>query len=140
MSGIWKTWMRVWFAAALLFGAVLSLAAVPGADGPARWVLTTISGDPAMSGMLDLPVMRFAFGLQGALTIGWMLTLMAAVQGAQAVGPGLWRKVVIGVLAWYVIDSVISVMTGFGLNAVSNTLLTVGFLIPVFGSRVLRTR
>lgn len=140
MTGMWKIWMRVWFAAALAFGAVLSLAAVPGADGPARWVLATISGDPAMSAMLDLPVMRFAFGLQGALTIGWMLTLMAAVQGAEAVGPTLWRKVVVGVLAWYVIDSAISVITGFGLNAVSNTLLTVGFLIPVFGSRVLRAR
>lgn len=138
MTGVWKIWMRVWFGAALAFGAVLSLAAVPGADGPARWVLATISGDPAMAAMLDQPVMRFAFGLQGALTIGWMLTLMAALQGAEAVGPALWRKVVVGVLAWCVIDSAISVMTGFGLNAVSNTLLTVGFLIPVFGSRVLR--
>jgi hypothetical protein len=138
MTGVWKIWMRVWFAAALVFGAVLSLAAVPGADGPARWVLATISGDPAMAAVIDQPVMRFAFGLQGALTIGWMLTLMAAVQGAQAVGPALWRQVVIGVLAWWAIDSAISVMTGFGLNAVSNTLLTVGFLIPVFGSSVLR--
>ena len=70
MSGIWKTWMRVWFAAALLFGAVLSLAAVPGADGPARRVLATISGDPAMSAMLDLPVMRFAVAAGSAATPG----------------------------------------------------------------------
>jgi hypothetical protein len=82
--------------------------------------------------------MRFAFGLQGALTIGWMLTLMAAVQGAEAVGPALWRKILVAMLAWYVIDGAISVMTGFPMNAVSNTLLTVGFLIPVFGSGVLR--
>lgn len=90
--------------------------------------------------MLDQPAMRFSVGLTGALTIGWILTLMAAVQGAEAVGPTLWRKIALAVLAWYVIDSAISVMTGFGLNAVSNTLLTIGFLIPVFASGVLRPR
>ena len=138
MTGVWKIWMRVWFGAALLFGAALSLAAVPAADGPARWLLATIGGDPALAAMLDQPVMRFAFGLQGALTIGWMLTLMAAVQGAEAVGPALWRKILVAMLAWYVIDGAISVMTGFPMNAVSNTLLTIGFLIPVLGSGVLR--
>lgn len=138
MTGVWKIWMRVWFAAALLFGAVLWLAGIPGADGPARLVLATVSGDPATGDLLDLPAMRFALALQGALTIGWMLTLMAAVQGAEAVGPALWRKILVAMLAWYVIDSAISVMTGFPMNAVSNTLLTIGFLIPVFGSGVLR--
>ena len=138
MTGMWKMWMRVWFGAALAFGAVLSLAAVPGADGPARLVLSTVAGDPEAGALLDLPAMRFAIGLQGALTIGWMLTLMAAVQGAEAVGPVLWRKILIGVIAWCVIDNAISIMTGFGLNAVSNTLLTIGFLIPVLGSGVLK--
>jgi hypothetical protein len=140
MTGLWKTWMRAWFAAALLFGVVLSLAAVPGADGPARWVLGVLGGDPARSALLDQPEMRFGLGLQGALTLGWMLTLMAAMQGAEAVGPSLWRKIVVGVVVWYVIDSAISVMTGFGLNAVSNTLLMIGFLIPVLGSGVLKAR
>lgn len=140
MSGVWKIWMRVWFALALLFGAVLALAAVPGLDGPGRWLMATVSGDPATAAMLDQPAMRFSVGLTGALTIGWILTLMAAVQGAEAVGPTLWRKIALAVLAWYVIDSAISVMTGFGLNAVSNTLLTIGFLIPVFASGVLRPR
>jgi hypothetical protein len=138
MTGVWKIWMRVWFAAALLFGAVLWLAGIPGADGPARLVLATVSGDPATGDLLDLPAMRFALALQGALTIGWMLTLMAAIKGAEAVGPALWRKILVAMLAWYVIDSAISVMTGFPMNAVSNTLLTIGFLIPVIGSGVLR--
>ena len=138
MTGLWKTWMRMWYAATLLFGAVLALAAIPGLDAPGRWLMATVSGDPAMAGLLDEPAMRFAVGLMGALTIGWVLTLMAAVQGAEAVGPALWRRILVAMLAWYVIDSTISVMTGFGLNAVSNTLLTIGFLIPVFGSGVLR--
>ncbi len=138
MTGIWKIWMRAWFGAALLFGLVLWLAGVPGAEGPARVVLAMVSGDPATADMLDLPVMRFALALQGALTIGWMLTLMAAIKGAETVGPVLWRRILVAVVVWCVIDNAVSIMTGFGLNAVSNTLLTIGFVIPVLGSGVLR--
>lgn len=140
MTGVWKIWMRVWFGAALLFGLVLWLAGVPGAEGPARLVLATVSGDPATGDLLDLPAMRFALALQGALTIGWMLTLMAAVKGAEAVGPTLWRRILFAVVVWCVIDNAVSIMTGFALNAVSNTLLTIGFLIPVLASGVLRAR
>ena len=138
MTGVWMIWMRVWFGAALLFGVVLSLSAVPATDAPARLLLATVGGDPAAGEALDLPAMRFALGLTGALTVGWILTLMVAVRGAEAVAPVRWRRILVAVLVWYVIDSAISVMTGFALNAVSNTLLTVGFLIPVLGSGVLR--
>ena len=39
-----------------------------------------------------------------------------------------------------IIDSLISISTGFPLNAVSNTLLTVGYLIPVLATGALKAR
>ena len=43
------------------------------------------------------------------------------------------------VLTWYVIDSLLSIATGFGLNALPNTVLMAGFLFPVIRSGVLRS-
>ncbi len=135
MSGFWKTWMRVWCWAVLAFGAVLVLAAVPALDAAPRLALGLVGGDPVL---LDLPTMRFAFGLMGALTLGWGVSMMAMVALAHTHGAPVWRSLTASVLVWYVIDSAISVLTGFPLNAVSNTLLTVGYLIPVLVTGVQR--
>ena len=137
MNGFWKTWMRVWCWGVLAFGAVLALAAVPALDAAPRWVLDLLGGDPAM---LDQPAFRFAFGLQGALTLGWGLTMIAMIRIADTGGAPVWRSLTTSLLTWYVIDSLISLSTGFPLNAVSNTLLTVGYLAPVLASGRLRAQ
>jgi hypothetical protein len=135
MNGFWKTWMRVWCWAVLAFGVVLALAAVPALDAAPRFVIGLLGGDPAL---LDQSAMRFAFGLQGALTLGWGFTMMAMVGLAHSLGAPVWRSLTASLLVWYVIDSLISVSTGFPLNAVSNSLLTAGYLIPVLTTGVLR--
>lgn len=138
MNGFWKTWMRVWCWGVLAFGLVLALSAVPALDAAARAVLALLGGDPGKAALLDQPEMRFAFGLQGALTLGWGFTMMAMVGLAHGAGAPVWRSLTASLLVWYVIDSLISISTGFPLNAVSNTLLVAGYLAPVLASGVLR--
>ena len=140
MRGFWKNWMIVWCWGVLAFGGVLALAAVPAADGPARFAIALLGGDPAKAALLDQPVMQFAFGLQGALTIGWGLTMFGMIRAADTGGAPVWQALTFALVVWYVIDSAISVATGFPLNAVSNTLLTAGYLVPVIGSGVLRAK
>lgn len=138
MGGFWKTWMTVWCWGVLAFGVVLALAATPATDGPARAVLAVLGGGPAGASLLDQQAMRFGLAIQGALSIGWALTLLAARDAADLAGAPVWRRITVGVCAWYVIDSAISVVTGFPLNAASNTLIVVMFLAPVLGSGVLK--
>ena len=45
-----------------------------------------------------------------------------------AAARSLWRGITYAVVAWYVIDSIISVRTGFALNALSNTLFLAAYL------------
>ena len=135
MNGFWKRWMRLWCWAVLVFGAVLALSATPGLDAAPRQVLRLLGGDPAL---LDQPALRFAFGLQGALTLGWGLTMIAMIDLAHTAGARAWRSLTGAFLTWYVIDSLISLATGFPLNVLSNTLLTAGYLAPVLASGVLR--
>ena len=48
-----------------------------------------------------------------------------------------WRGIVNAVLIWYVLDSALSIATGFWLNIVPNTLLLVLLLVPIVKTRVL---
>jgi hypothetical protein len=137
MKSLWSTWILLWCCGVVAFGILLVTIAVPGIDGPARALLVMFSGDPATADIIDLPAVKFGIGIQGALSIGWGLTTLAFVQ-TPGIGAGQWQAITIAIFAWYVIDSAISVATGFWVNAVSNTVLFVAFLIPVIGSGVLK--
>ena len=134
MQGIWAIWMRVWCWGMFAFGLLLVTAAVPPIDGLARALYMLFSGDAQNAAAFDLRAMRFGLGLQGALTMGWALTILAAIKAAATLGAPVWRALTTALLIWYVIDSAISVATGFALNAVSNTVLTIAFLVPVLAS------
>ncbi|MBI1329228.1 MAG: hypothetical protein GC166_04905 [Alphaproteobacteria bacterium] len=139
MTGIWKTWMRLWCAGALLFALVLVTVAVPGLSGPMHAVFGIIAPG-SDTALLDMPIAQFGLGLQGALTIGWIFCVYGVLIAGGAHNGALWRWQMAGVVAWYIIDSAISVITGFPINAVSNTLLMVLFAVPVVASGAMRTR
>lgn len=138
MSRIWSNWLVVWCWAMVAFGAVLVTAAIPALDGGVRSLLVAFSSGSTRADSLDAPAMRFAVGLMGALTLGWGLTILAAVRSAEPLGPRFWRALTLAMLVWFVLDSTISISTGFWINAVSNTVFLIGFLAPVIASRILK--
>ena len=79
-------------------------------------------------------VERFAFGLMGAITIGWGLTLFYFFRAAHArnMGNKMYRQAFAVLIIWNVIDGYISYLTGFQINIVSNLLLSLGFVIPLY--------
>lgn len=48
-----------------------------------------------------------------------------------------WRGIELAVLAWCVIDSGLSIVTGFALNAVSNAVFVSAFLVPLVRGRAI---
>jgi hypothetical protein len=137
MARTWSIWLSVWCWGVLAFGALLMTAAAPGMDGLARRLFVLFADNPDNAAMFGHPAVRFGLGLQGALTIGWGMTMLAAFQAAKASGPWLWRALTWAVVTWWFLDSAISVMTGFWINAVSNTVLLIAFVIPIAASGVL---
>ncbi len=131
MPGRTRTLLQAWCFAVILFGGVFALAAFPMTDGVARASLAAMGGaEPAMT-----DAMRFAVGLMGAVTMGWGFTLLAAVNATEpAAGRALWRGITWAAAAWYVVDSAISLRTGFALNVASNTLLFAAYLLAVRGT------
>jgi hypothetical protein len=137
MSGFWRSWLIGWCGAVGLFGVVLAGGASEATSGPTRIVFDLLNGP----GELVLaPLLRFSLAVLGAVTIGWSVTLLAAIRAASQLGKSgrpIWMLITVSVLSWYVIDSSLSIATGFGLNAVPNTGFVAAFLLPVIRSGVL---
>ncbi len=139
MTKFWQNWLLGWSLFVVAFGAVLAAGAFEASDGMTRAIFT-LFGRP----MPDAPdaLHRFAVGLMGAVTMGWGLTYLFAFRALFALEPAqaapLWRFAVVASLIWYLVDSAISCATGYSMNAVSNTLVIAGLLLPVLKSGVLR--
>jgi len=139
MSDFWRKWMIGLCWAILLFGVSLAGGGMEATSGPVRLIFALLKGPGALN--LDAQ-MRFSLGVLGAVSIGWSLTLLAAIQAANQLGElgrPIWVLVTGSVLTWNVIDSSLSIATGFGLNAIANTVILAAFLLPVIRSGVLRS-
>lgn len=138
MSAFWRGWLNVWSVIVVVFGIVLAGAGLDATDGVAE-MLFGIMGPPG--GFEWTPHLRFATALMGAVTLGWGLTFLAAFGAAHRLGDQagpVWRMLTVAAVAWFVIDSALSITTGFWLNAVSNTGLILGYLAPLIASGGLR--
>lgn len=140
MSKVWQNWLSAWAILVTVFGLILAGGAFAATDGLTT-MLFTVFGNPLPA---DIDAHhRFAIGLMGAVTMGWGLTYLGAFKALYALEPAtaapIWRYLLFAGLAWYVIDSSISVATGFWMNAVSNTVLMVLFLIPLVKSGAMRS-
>ena len=137
MIGIYRKLMMLWCGAVVLFGSVLMGAGFASTDRPTR-ALFDILSDAAP--VFDAPL-RFSVGLMGAVTFGWGLSLLAVTSVLHLLDPAtarlLWMRLALACGTWYLVDSTISVATGFGLNAVSNTVFMAAFLLIAWRSGVL---
>ena len=139
MTGLWKTWINLWCWGVILFGAVLAAGAFPATDGFAAWVYGLLASEPVPAGFMEAPGLRFSVALMGAVTIGWGLTILLLLPAIRNAGAPAWRALTAALVAWFVIDGLLSAATGFALNILPNTTLAIAYLIPVFASGALKT-
>jgi hypothetical protein len=139
MSGFWRNALVLWCWAVALTGVMLAGAAFEATSEPVRYAYAMLGGPQSASLQFD-PNLRFSIAVMGAVTFGWSLTVLAVVQYASAGGRALWIGVSLSVAAWFVLDSALSIATGFALNALANTLLLTTFLIAVIRSGALQDR
>ena len=77
---------------------------------------------------------RFSFGLIGAITIGWGLTLFYFFLASHAsnMGNKMYLQAFVVLIIWNLVNGYISYRTGFQLNIASNLLLSLSFVIPLY--------
>jgi hypothetical protein len=136
MSPFWKTWLKATAWIVILFGATLAAAGIDALSGPTRLLTNFVGQRDVPFG----PEMHFTYAVMGAVTMGWGITLYGAFEAAHALGPRatpLWRTITAAVVTWFLVDSTLSVATGFALNAVLNLGFLTALLIPVAATGVL---
>jgi ABC-type multidrug transport system fused ATPase/permease subunit len=70
----------------------------------------------------------FVFGVLGAVMVGWMVALLYL---ARRGGREAWQAITVSLVVWYLIDSGFSLYSGYGANAVLNTVIMVAFAVPL---------
>jgi hypothetical protein len=76
--------------------------------------------------------LKFAYGVLGAVMIGWAINLLMVLFGAfrRSEREG-WNGIALSMVIWYVVDTTFSLVSGFFGNAILNTLLFVMFAVPL---------
>ncbi len=73
------------------------------------------------------------YGVLGSVNIGWMILLMwIAHTGLRSGDAAAWRISILSIGLWYLLDSGLSILTGYWQNAVTNTSLLLPFAISLF--------
>jgi hypothetical protein len=138
MDPVWLRWLHAWCWMALGLSVMFLVCIIPALSAPARLFFDVmfwpIDGRPTLS----TPDALLATSLLGAILIGWLILMLLIVRDpVLSQEPKLWRYMTIGLVVWCVIDSVASILAGASLNAVSNAVLTAGWVVPVFASGIL---
>jgi len=124
----WWRWLTAVSILVLVFGAALFLA-----PGLLLHVFNLLffgatEGKSAFAPATDY--LRFAFATLGAVMLGWaacMLVVLTRRRGSR----DAWLAVSVSLVAWFVPDTVYSMVAGFWQNAILNTLIAVLFAVPL---------
>ena len=112
---------------AIIFGAFLSLSGFVATLAPVDILYKILHPGDGHAVWGDH--LRFSTGLMGAVSLGWGMTLLALAKHTPimnaASAKALWGSVTLGLIIWFIIDGVISIATGFWVNALSNTVIAV---------------
>lgn len=131
---VWDHSLQGALGAVLLFSAFMVVLGSPAAAF-FDWMIfgrdeSPVVGDEARA------YVSFVYGVLGAVMIGWMVALVPIVQGPlRRRQRWAWRSVAASFTAWFVVDSTLSVLSGFGENALLNVVFFAAFAIPLANMR-----
>ena len=127
--------VELWALAMVAFGLVI--ATVPWVrESLFPWMAGGDAGLDAGLGELERDFLTFNQTLMGALTAGLGLAVFWIAREALARGERwAWSAIATSVGLWFVVDSVASIATGFGRNAICNVVLVAPLLPALWLTR-----
>jgi len=123
---IWRRWLL--FAAAVVVGvgAGFTVLALVGVPAELMDVLY-LPGEPDVA---QAATLSFAIGVTGSVMVGWGASMLYVyLDPASLSRPRIARAFFIGTVAWFVLDSLVSLALGAMINVVGNVFF-LGLLLP----------
>ncbi len=128
-----KFWLKITAIVIGSFGPVFFLGSMDATLEPARLTLDLldwpIDGVPSYAS----PDIRFLSALTGGFLLGWGVTIWCLSAWVYDAAPeGVRRSVLVGLLAWFVLDSAGSIASGAVSNAGFNVLVLLAAVGPMW--------
>lgn len=128
-----KAWMLVTAFVVGAFGPVFTLATVPVSEGFARLTLDVLAWPVDGVQRYSDQSMRFLSALTGGFLFGWGVMILCLRQWLYDLAPEPTRRtVVVGLLAWFFLDTAGSIAAGVPSNAAFNVLVLVLCVGPMW--------
>jgi len=126
-------WLKTGSAITIGFGVIIAAAAIPALQAPTALLLDLVyfpvDGAQAVGG----PAARLLGAISGGVLVGWGLMMWLLATQLYGKEPRICRKIILSsIVAWFVIDSSMSIAAGAALNAVFNVGFLLVFAIPVW--------
>ena len=129
--GFWRGWLSV--ASIVVAGFGLALVVVPSLGGWLfGWLLFGSPDALAGLGARADAYIRLVHGVLGAVMFGWAIALLMVVLGPFGRKSRLaWSTIAVSLAVWFVLDTSLSLISGFWPNAALNLALAVLFAVPL---------
>lgn len=134
-SSFWINWLLVVSAAVALFGLALVVAPAAAQQGFSLLVYSSTQHMDTF-GQEALRYIRLAHAVIGGVLIGWGLAMFYVTKTFLARGESAaWNILALSLGAWFVPDSIYSVVSGYWQNALLNTGFLALFALPLWATR-----
>jgi hypothetical protein len=130
-----RAWLKVTAIVVASFAPVFFLGTMLPTSEPARWTLDFLSWPLDGAQVYSSPELRFLSALTGGFLLGWGITIWCLSVWVYDLAPEAVRKsVLIGLLAWFVLDCAGSIASGTAVNVIFNTFVLLLGVGPLWRS------
>lgn len=134
-SKFWWRWLIVVTDLTIIFGLLIAIE-------PTRNIIQQIYTDDifgagvyATLSQTEITFQNFLYGILGAVMIGWGVMMFGIIYVPFRRGERwAWLTLTIGLVVWYVVDSIASAASGVYLNIILNTSFLLMYGIPLFAT------
>ena len=127
-----KAWLIVTAVVVGSFGPVFALATRQHNSGMAKWTLDLLNGPGGPAESFASGTTRFLSALTGGFLLGWGVTILLLRAWVYDLAPEpVRRSVVVGLIAWFILDSSGSIASGRPWNVLYNVIVLVTAIGPL---------
>jgi hypothetical protein len=126
-------WLKLAGLFVVLLGLLVALGAHPATALPATWLTDLVFWPFNGLETLDAPAARALAAISGGVMVGWGVMMWLVVDRLMPADPRLARLLLIeSTLAWFVVDSTGSYLSGATVNVLLNTALMLAIVLPAW--------
>ncbi|MDJ0908089.1 MAG: hypothetical protein QNI99_02780 [Woeseiaceae bacterium] len=126
-------WLKAGSALTVFFGVLIALASIPAANAPVEILADLIFFPVDGAQNVGAPETRLMNAIGGGVMTGWGIMIWMLATRLYPREPALAKQLIVtSVVAWFVVDSAGSLMSGAPLNALFNVSFLLIFCVPLW--------